>query len=186
MLTRGSRFSAGCMRFCKSQAQPGPRRTKTALPSRLRLLPLLILALFAALVFGIAACGSDGGGSDENAEKVINETFSGKKDVKSGKLDLSATAKLEGTGAAAQLDEPVSLKLSGPFESRGNDALPEVDLNLEVSGGGQTFTAGALTTGEEAFISYQGTDYKVPDNQFQRYKRQIERDAKGDKTNNNL
>jgi hypothetical protein len=55
-----------------------------------------------------------------------------------------------------------------------------------VSGGGQTFTAGALTTGESAFISYQGTDYRVPDRQFERYKRQIERDARRDDQNNNF
>jgi hypothetical protein len=145
----------------------------------------LLLAALAALVLGLAACGSDGGGGDENATKVINETFSGKKDINSGKLEMGVTARLEGTGAAASIDGPVSLKLSGPFQSRGNDALPEVDLDLSVSGGGQTFTAGALTTGDEAFISYQGTDYKVPDAQFQRYKRQIERDARRDKTRDN-
>jgi len=146
--------------------------------------PFLLVAL-AALVLGVAACGSGGGGGDEDATAVINETFSGKKDINSGKLDMGVTAKLEGTGPAANLDEPVSLKLSGPFQSRGNDALPEVDLDLSVSGGGQTFTAGALTTGDEAFISYQGTDFKVPASQFRRYKRQIERDARRDKTRDN-
>ena len=136
-------------------------------------------------MLGLAACGGGGGGGDEDATAVINETFSSKKDVNSGKLDMSVTAKLEGTGAAAQLDEPVSIKLGGPFQSRGKDALPEVDLDLSVSGGGQTFTAGALTTGDAAFISYQGTDYRVPENQFQRYKRQIERDARNDKDKSN-
>lgn len=138
-----------------------------------------------AAVLGLAACGGAAGGSDQNATTVINDTFSGKKEVKSGKLDMNVTAKLEGTGAAAQLDEPVSIKLAGPFQSRGEDALPEVDLDLSVSGGGQTFTAGALTTGQAAFISYQGTDYRVPEKQFQRYKRQLEQDARRDKNRSN-
>jgi hypothetical protein len=138
-----------------------------------------------AAVLGLAACGSDAGGADENASTVINQTFSGKKEVKSGKLDMNVTAKLEGSGAAAALDEPVSLKLAGPFQSRGNEALPEVDLDLSVSGGGQTFTAGALTTGEAAFISYQGTDYRVPESQFKRYKRRIEADARDNKKQDN-
>ena len=147
---------------------------------------LALPAAIAVAVLGLAACGGDGGGNGEDATAVINETFSSKKDVNSGKLDMGVTAKLEGTGAAAQLDEPVSIKLSGPFQSRGNDALPEVDLDLSVSGGGQTFTAGALTTGEAAFISYQGTDYRVPASQFRRYKRQIEQDARRDKNQGNF
>ncbi len=165
------------------QAQSGARRNNDPLLPALR--RSFLLVALAALLLGVAACGSDGGGGDENATAVINETFSGKKDVNSGKLEMGVTAKLEGTGAAANLDEPVSLKLSGPFQSRGDDALPEVDLDLSVSGGGQTFTAGALTTGKNAFISYQGTDYVVPDSQFRRYKRQIERDARRDKNRDN-
>jgi hypothetical protein len=158
------------------------------LPSRTRriLLAGLLTGLLAA-VLALAACGGDGGGgSDEDAAQVIQQTFSGEKDVDSGKLNMNVSAEIEGSGAASQIEGPVTLKLAGPFQSRGNDALPEVDIDLSVSGGGQTFTAGALTTGEAAFISYQNTDYKVPDSQFRRYKRQIERDARRDNQNNNF
>ena len=93
---------------------------------------------------------------------VISETFSGKKEVNSGKLNMNVTANIEGTGAAAALNEPVSLKLAGPFQSRGNDALPEVDLDLSVSGGGQTFTAGALTTGDEASSATRAPTTRCP------------------------
>ena len=144
-----------------------------------------MLVAVCAAVLGLAACGGGGGGADENASTVISQTFSGKKEVKSGKLNMNVTANIEGTGAASALNEPVSLKLAGPFQSRGTDALPEVDLDLSVSGGGQTFTAGALTTGDEAFISYQGTDYRVPDSQFRQYKRKIERDARRNKEQDN-
>ena len=161
--------------------KPSNQRISLALPPQTLFQACRARRRSLAAVLGLAACGSDSGGSGEDATAVINETFSSKKDVNSGKLDMSVTANLEGTGAAAQLDEPVSIKLAGPFQSRGNDALPEVDLDLSVSGGGQTFTAGALTTGDAAFISYQGTDYRVPESQFQRYKRQIERDARRDK-----
>ena len=162
-----------------------PSNQPIALPPRRR---LHLFALLAALVLaglGLAACGSDSGGN-EDAQQVINETFNGKKKVESGKINMSVTAKLEATGAAAAgLKDPVSLKLSGPFQSRGQDKLPAVDLDLSVAGGGQTFTAGAITTGDEAFISYQGTDYKVPPSQFRRYKRQVERDARNNSDNNN-
>ncbi len=145
-----------------------------------------MLAAILAATLGLVACGGDGGGSDEDAGKVISETFSSKKEVSSGKLNMNVSAELEGSGAASQIDGPVSIKLAGPFQTRGDQALPEVDLDLDVSGGGQTFTAGALTTGTAAFISYQGTDYRVPDDQFQRLKRQIERDARRDKQNNSI
>ena len=144
-----------------------------------------MLAAIFAVTLGLAACGGDGGGGDEDASKVISETFSSKKEVNSGKLDMNVSAELEGSGAAAQLDGPVTIKLAGPFQTRGDEALPEVDLDLSVSGGGQTFTAGASTTGDAAFISYQGTDYRVPENQFRRLKRQIERDARRDKNRSN-
>ena len=56
---------------------------------------------------------------------------------------MNVTAELEGKGAAAQLDEPVSVKVAGPFQSRGRRRAAGVDLDLSASGGGQNFTAGA-------------------------------------------
>jgi len=162
-----------------------PSNQPIALPPLRRFHLFALLAAFVLAGFGLAACGGDSGGN-EDAQKVINETFNGKKKVESGKINMSVTAKLEATGAAAAgLKDPVSLKLSGPFQSRGQDKLPAVDLDLSVAGGGQTFTAGALTTGDAAFISYQGTDYTVPASQFRRYKRQVERDARNNSDNNN-
>ena len=186
MLTAGStrRWLHGVMHAQARTATPSNDTISLVSPPPTLLL-LAVLAATLAAMLGLAACGGDGGGSDEDASAVINQTFSSKKEVNSGKLDMNVTAELEGSGAASQLDGPVSLKLAGPFQTRGDDALPEVDLDLSVSGGGQTFTAGALTTGDAAFISYQGTDYRVPESQFQRLKRQIERDARRDKNRNN-
>ena len=156
-----------------------PSKGRTALPA-LRRTRLLLLLLLALPLPAVAACGDDSSGStDESAQQLIDQTFSGKKNVKSGKVNLDLNAKLEATGAAAsQLEGPISLKLTGPFQSQGEDKLPEVDFDLTVSAGGQKFTAGAVTTQNQAFISYQGTDYRIPQGQFERYKRQVERDAK--------
>jgi uncharacterized membrane protein YgcG len=141
---------------------------------------LFLLLTFVVPVLALAACGGDSGGgsSDESAQQLIDQTFSGKKNVDSGKVNLDLSAKLEATGlASSQLEGPISLKLTGPFQSQGEDKLPEVDFDLTVSAGGQKFTAGAVTTQNQAFISYQGTDYRIPQGQFERYKRQVERDA---------
>jgi hypothetical protein len=142
---------------------------------------LLLLAVFAVAGLALAACGGgDGGGSsDESAQELIDQTFSGKKKVDSGKINMDLAAKLEATGAAAsQLEGPISLKLTGPFQSQGEDKLPEVDFDMTISAGGQKFTAGAVTTNDQAFISYQGTNYRIPQGQFDRYKRQVERESR--------
>ena len=149
---------------------------------------MLLLALAVVLCASLlASCGGgDDGGTDESAQQLINQTFSGEKKVDSGKVNMDLNAKLAATGAAAsQLEGPISLKLTGPFQSRGEDKLPEVDFDMTVSAGGQKFTAGAVTTTEEAFISYQGTDYKIPQAQFERYKRQVERDARSNNDQQN-
>ena len=143
-------------------------------------LPLLLALALVVPTLGVTACGGDeASGTDETAQQLINQTFSGEKKVDSGKLNLDLSAKLEATGAAAsQLEGPISLKLTGPFQSQGEDKLPEVDFDMTVSAGGQKFTAGAVTTDDQAFISYQGTEYKIPQDQFERYRRQVERESR--------
>jgi uncharacterized membrane protein YgcG len=137
---------------------------------------MLVLAVPA---LGLTACGSSAGGTNESAQQLIDRTFSGEKKVDSGKVNLDLSAKLEATGAASsQLEGPISLKLTGPFQSQGEDKLPEVDFDMTISAGGQKFTAGAVTTNDQAFISYQGTDYRIPQGQFERYKRQVERESR--------
>jgi hypothetical protein len=156
-----------------------PSKGRSALPARRRS-PLLLLAL--ALIVPtlvLAACGGEDGGSNESAQQLIDQTFSGEKKVDSGKVNMDLSAKLEATGAAAsQLEGPITLKLTGPFQSRGEDKLPEVDFDMTISAGGQKFTAGAVTTNDQAFIGYQGTNYRIPKDQFERYKRQVERESR--------
>ena len=41
-------------------------------------------------------------GGDEDAQAVIDQTFSGEKKVDSGKLNMSMTAELNASGATAQ------------------------------------------------------------------------------------
>ena len=143
-------------------------------------LPLLLALALVVPTLGVTACGGDeASGTDESAQQLINQTFSGEKKVDSGKVNLDLSAKLEATGAAAsQLEGPISLKLTGPFQSQGEDKLPEVDFDMTISAGGQKFTAGAVTTDDQAFIAYQGTEYKIPQDQFERYRRQVERESR--------
>jgi hypothetical protein len=129
----------------------------------------LALALVAALT--LAACG--GGGED--ATKVLNQTFSGGKKVRSGKLDLALTFSGQGV---PQLKGPVTVKLNGPFQSSGTGTLPQFDFSLALGGGGQSFAAGAISTGDKGFLKFQGQTYAVPANVFASFKQGYEQAQK--------
>jgi hypothetical protein len=127
------------------------------------------VALVALLsLFGLAACG--GGGEDP--DKVLKDTFSGAKKVASGKLDLTLTLKAEG---APNLRGPVTVKLTGPFQSQGDKKLPKFDFDLALSASGQTFRAGAVSTGSSGFLKFQGQAYSVPERIFAQFKQGYER-----------
>jgi hypothetical protein len=134
---------------------------------RLRL--LLTLVALSLLPLGLIACG--GGGSSEKPDKVLKETFSGNKKVKSGKLNVSLT--FSGQGIQG-LSGPVKLSLTGPFETTGSKRLPKFDFSLLVSGAGAGFSAGAVSTGEKGFVKLQGKTYAVRDDVYQNFKRGYE------------
>ncbi|MDX6601599.1 MAG: hypothetical protein QOF13_801 [Solirubrobacterales bacterium] len=129
--------------------------------SRSRIFVLLATAL--ALAGALAACG---GGSDSNGEdpqKVIESaTLEG---VKSGTLDLSLGIKAEGESGG-----DVEVSLSGPFQSRGAEALPELAMDVTASGDidGESinFDGGVTLLSDRAFIGYEGSEYEVDPTTF--------------------
>jgi hypothetical protein len=130
----------------------------------------LALALVAALT--LAACG--GGGGD--ATKVLNQTFSGSKKVRSGQLDLALRIDAKG---ASQLGGPVTIKLSGPFESQGAGTLPKFDFELALNASAsRNFSAGAISTGDQGFLKLKGQAYQVPPNVFASFKQGYEQAQK--------
>jgi len=147
-------------------SQP-PTLAVSIVPRRLRpLAAVLLLALVAGLY---VACGSDDGGSGgaSNPDKILSDTFGGSHSVKSG--NLAVDLRLTATGLKA-LEKPVRLKLTGPFQSVGKGQLPKFAFELAVDGGGQTFTAGATSTGDKGYLEFEGTSYLVPDNIFASFK----------------
>lgn len=132
--------------------------------SRMRILSLL--AAFAVLALALVACGSDdgggdGGASDADPQAVLDATFAqtGQPKIESADLDLSLDISVEG-------DSPGSLTatLSGPIDSSG-DEFPRFDLTATASGEGDgqslDFEGGATSTGDAAYVSYDGEDYEV-------------------------
>jgi hypothetical protein len=155
-----------------------------------RLRPAVLLSLLAALALVVAACGGsdeNGGGQEASADTDVNQlltqTFSGTKKVESGNLNLKLQIEAQG-GQADQLGGPVSVSLAGPFQSQGGGKLPKFRLEANVQGGGQNIKAGATSTGEKGFLSFQGTEYVVDDQVFQQFKTGYEEAQKQAKSGN--
>ena len=134
---------------------------------------VLSLLLLAALV--VAACGGDdsgGGGkeasADTDVDTLLEQTFTGSKEVNSGNLSLAV--KIEASGGDTELEGPVSVTLKGPFQAQDEGALPKFKLDAAFEGAGQSITAGATSTGEKGYVSFQGTDYVLDDQIFQQFK----------------
>ncbi|HEY8581427.1 MAG TPA: hypothetical protein VIL49_00710 [Capillimicrobium sp.] len=137
---------------------------------------LRLLALLAALVAAmtLAACG--GGDDDDSAEtsdrsasEILQETFKGGDGVESGVLTLGLDVAMpegSGTGQSAQLE------LSGPFESaESDDGLPRFDFTLKIAGdGAMSIEAGAVSTGDAGFLTFQGEAYEVPADVFAQFR----------------
>jgi len=114
---------------------------------------LLIVVLAAGL---LASCGGGGdkASSSSDPNQLLKDTFSGKKDIKSGKLDFAASV----TSGSSQA---VNVKVSGPFESQGTGRLPKLAIDASFDGGGQSIQAGVTSTGDKGFVSFGGTDYAL-------------------------
>jgi hypothetical protein len=122
-----------------------------------------LLALIGVLAAVLVACG----GSSDDPNKLLKETFSGGHKVKSGKLNVSVAVSAQGV---ANLNQPVKIALTGPFQSQGTGQLPEFDLALTFAGGGQSFSAGATSAGGKGYLKFQGQAYEVPPNTLAQFK----------------
>jgi len=111
---------------------------------------------------GLAACGSDSSGQ---AQSLLKQTFSGPHKVQSGNLTVNLTMTPSGSST---LTGPVSLSFGGPFQSRGTGKLPASAFTVTVSALGKTGSLGLLSTGDQGYVSLQGTSYQLPAATFQR------------------
>jgi hypothetical protein len=141
---------------------------------RLRAVIAVLAVAIGALT--LAACGggkksnssSSSGSSGNSATSLIDDTFSGKHSVKSGKVTLELLLNLQG-GSGTGLSGPISLKLGGPFASQGAKKLPKFAFTLSAGAGGQTFNAGLATDAKSAVVTFQGTNYSIPANIFSQF-----------------
>ena len=124
------------------------------LRKRTRVRAASLIALLAAVAL-VAGCGGSGG-SSKDARALIDTAF--KQPITSADMTLNIEAKVNGV---AQLAQPISLKVAGPYQSNGKGKLPSFNWQVSVSGGGQAFSGGLISTGQNAFVNFQGTNYEV-------------------------
>jgi hypothetical protein len=142
--------------------------------------PLIALCVAALASSGVAACGSSSGGalSGKDAQGVLKETFGPDKPVKSGQLNLALNLDAQGLSG---ISGPIGARLTGPFQSEGGKTLPAFDFALTVSAGGQSFSAGATSTGKKGYVSLAGQNYDIGDQLYQSFKQGYEQSAKSAK-----
>lgn len=125
---------------------------------------LTLLALLVAGVATLAACGEE-----QDVQAILEETFAGQKEIDSGRLALGF--RLTPTGGEPATG-PISARLEGPFQAAEDDAdVPAFDVQLTVNAGPQTFTAGAVSTGDAGFLRFQGGTFQVPAPLFEQFAR---------------
>jgi hypothetical protein len=119
---------------------------------RIRRAPLLALitVLLATLAVG---CGSDDGGGNENPESLLAEAAA--KTVESGEIRMRAAADIPGFPI---LGDKLEVTADGPFAMRGS-GTPDVDLNVVLRAGGQSFPAQLTATDGKAYVDFQGLTY---------------------------
>jgi len=136
--------------------------------SRLRAFTVLFAILAMSVAF--AACGGSsdsttgGGSSSEDPQTVLDQTFNNKSTIDSANIDVSFDVSEEGDNGG-----DFTASLTGPVDGTG-DSFPKFDLTAKVngSGGGQdiNFEGGATSTGDAAYINYNGDDYQVDQQTF--------------------
>jgi hypothetical protein len=134
---------------------------------RVRTLATVMAA--AAAATGVAACGSSSssstggsggsGSASSNPQTLLKQTFSSSSTIKSGRLDFQLV--ITPTGSSI-ITTPITLGISGPYTQDEKGQVPQSDLTISFSGLGKHASFGILSTKSAAFISLEGTNYKLP------------------------
>ena len=103
----------------------------------------------------LGACGGAAG----SAQSLLDDTFSGHTQIESGNVNLSFALSAAGSSATTK---PLSVRLSGPFESTDAAKLPRFALQLQLGAAGHTLSAGATSTGSALFVQLAGSWFSTP------------------------
>jgi hypothetical protein len=135
----------------------------------LRTYRFVLLAVLALATSVLAACG---GKSSSDVKDTLDKAFS--TPIKSANIDLEVSLSLDGV---KQLNGPVKLSVQGPYETGGSQTIPKADWDVAASAAGQNFSAGFISTGDNAWVGFQGQNYEIGNDAVARINQQIKQAA---------
>src|SRR3712207_2009458 len=133
-----------------------------------RLRTLLALLVCLAVAAGLAACGDDDTAVDEStdAATVLDRTFSSDSTIESAVINLAFSFDVSRGNASSTF----KARVTGPIDSSG-EGIPVFDLEGDIKAESPTRnlddSGGAISTGDAAFVSYQGKTYEVDPQTFE-------------------
>jgi hypothetical protein len=146
--------------------------------SRLPLRPAVLLLLLALFALGVSACGGSdhASGSGDDPSALLRDTFGADHPIRSGRVDANLDVDLRGL---AQLNQPLNLHLSGPFQSNGGAKLPDFALDVDFQGGQRPVTVGAVFAQGGGFLTIEGQAFDLGSDIYKSFKQGYEK-AKAD------
>ena len=112
---------------------------------------LLLPALLAGAL--LTGCGED---DKKSVTDLLDKAF--ENPIGSADVKLDIEIELDGV---EELQDPIEINLTGPYDSTGKAEIPSVDWDITVQAQNQSFNASLTSTGDRAFLGFQGTDYEV-------------------------
>jgi hypothetical protein len=130
---------------------------------------LLLLPLTAALLAGCGASSTKStkltadttaaSSTSSSARSLLNQTFDAQHTLTSGNLSFGVTIVPSGSSV---ITAPITLSVSGPFETSGQGGLPSMDLTVSGSAQGHTGTLALVLTDGNAYVKLDGQSYAIP------------------------
>ena len=125
---------------------------------RIRLSVVVVVLTLALAALGVTSCGGASSNSSVDAAALIKDTFGSNHPMRSGRLDAALDVDLRGL---ARLNGPLSLHLTGPFQSRGGKTLPDFAFDLDLQSGPRPITLGAVFAGGGGWLTIEGQAFTL-------------------------